>query len=102
MSAPDFHDAHSVFGSSECSDAVGELYSYLDRAMDPERWRQVEIHLSRCPPCVRAFAFEARLRQVVAQRCQEVVPVMLVRRVRIAVMAEQRREASSDVECDVT
>jgi mycothiol system anti-sigma-R factor len=80
-----------LFGDSECTQAVHELYAYLDHALPHQQWEQLEAHLSRCAPCVRAFAFEARLRVVIAQRCTESVPPALVRRVVVAVRREAGR-----------
>lgn len=78
----------ALFDDSGCTQAVHELYAYLDHALTRRQYEQLEDHLRRCPPCVRAFAFEAKLRATVARRCAERVPDGLVQRVVIAVRRE--------------
>jgi mycothiol system anti-sigma-R factor len=77
--------------NDECSQVLSELYEYLDSTDDPTRWGRLEGHLDRCPPCVRAFAFETRLRKLVATKCRDEPPASLVHKVVVAVRLESVR-----------
>ena len=35
-----------------CKDCVDLLYDFLDSNLDPEMLKQLDEHLSACPPCV--------------------------------------------------
>ncbi|MDP8958681.1 MAG: mycothiol system anti-sigma-R factor [Actinomycetota bacterium] len=65
-----------------CSDTVSEVYVYLDNEVTWFRRRRVQRHLSKCPPCERAFEFERKLKGVVRQRTAEPPPPELVDRLR--------------------
>ena len=74
-----------LFGSSEtdeCREALAQLYHYLDGHLTVERRVTIQTHIELCSPCLRAFSFEAELRQLVAHRCTDEVPDTL--RLRIA------------------
>ena len=66
----------------DCSDALHELYHFLDGEMTAEKRSAVQHHLEQCPPCYEAYDFEAELKAVVHAKCQEQVPESL--RMRIA------------------
>ena len=66
---------------SECREALGVLYHYLDGELDEQRRSTIRYHLERCSPCLEAFDFEAELKVVIAQRCRESVPESLRSRV---------------------
>ncbi len=72
----------------DCSDAVAELYSYLDGQLDDERRSLIKGHLDSCSPCFEAFDFEADLRNVIATKCKEEVPQDLRRRIEEAIGRE--------------
>lgn len=61
----------------DCSDALHELYEYLDGELTTDRRKVIEGHLHACGECFEAFDFQAELKQVVAQRCREEVPESL-------------------------
>jgi anti-sigma factor (TIGR02949 family) len=66
--------------SSECDEAVAEIYAFLDGELDDTVMIQVEAHLRRCSPCLEAFDFEADLRRVIAAKCtEEVTPEIKAR-----------------------
>ncbi len=69
----------------ECVEAAELLYHYIDGELTTERRVLITNHLDDCPPCLDAFDFEAELRTVIAQRCQERVPDRLRRRVADAI-----------------
>ena len=65
-----------------CTDALHELYHFLDGEMTDEKRSAVQHHLEQCPPCFEAYDFEAELKEVVQAKCRERVPESL--RTRIA------------------
>ncbi len=70
---------------SHCTEAAELLYHYIDGELTEERRVLISSHLDDCPPCLDAFDFEAELRIVVSQRCQERVPEELRQRVAEAI-----------------
>jgi mycothiol system anti-sigma-R factor len=66
-------------------EAAELLYHYIDGELTTERRILITSHLDDCPPCLDAFDFEADLRTVIAQRCQERVPDRLRQRVAEAI-----------------
>jgi mycothiol system anti-sigma-R factor len=73
----------------DCSEAVHELYHYLDGELTEERRHEIKVHLDLCGYCAGAAGFEAELRSVIANRCRDHVPASLIARV-----AEAIEEAS--------
>ncbi len=66
--------------STECDEAVAEIYAFLDGELDDTVMIQVEAHLRRCSPCLEAFDFEADLRRVIVAKCtEEVTPEIKAR-----------------------
>lgn len=50
-------------GSEECREIFAMLSDYLDLELPPETCREMEAHISDCPPCVE---FAESLRKTVA------------------------------------
>ncbi len=70
---------------SDCTDALEDLYRYLDGELTAERRARIAEHLEACGPCLSAFAFEQELK-VVVSRCGETeVPAELRDRVAQAI-----------------
>lgn len=65
----------------DCSEALNQLYEFLDGELTEERRVVIHEHLEDCSPCLEAFEFEAELRQVVARRCHDEVPDALKARI---------------------
>ena len=65
----------------DCSEALHELYEYLDGELTVERRTLIQHHLDECPPCYQAFDFELDLRVTIAHKCRETVPEELRQRV---------------------
>jgi mycothiol system anti-sigma-R factor len=65
----------------DCTEALSELYVFIDGELTSERRTAIRRHLDDCPPCYEAFDFTVELRQVIAYRCREEVPESLRRRV---------------------
>lgn len=65
----------------DCSDALHELYQYLDGELTDERRTIISSHLTACGECFEAFDFQAELRQVIAHKCRDEVPDTLKLRI---------------------
>jgi anti-sigma factor (TIGR02949 family) len=53
-------------GSITCSEAVRQLWDYLDKAISPEDQERVEKHLSFCRSCCGELEFAKELRTFLA------------------------------------
>jgi mycothiol system anti-sigma-R factor len=85
-------DEAGLFGSAaDCTEAVHELYHYLDGELTEERREVIRVHLDWCGPCSGAAEFENELRKVIANRCRDRVPESLIRRVAEAIDEESRQ-----------
>ncbi len=83
-------------GAVDCSEAVHQLYDFLNGELTEQRRSQIAVHLDYCAPCAGAAEFEAELRVVIASRCKDRVPDALIQRVAAAIDEEQRRPAGAD------
>ena len=54
-----------------CSEAVRQLWDYLDQAVSPEEQEQVEQHLSFCRTCCGELEFAKELRGFLASQGAE-------------------------------
>lgn len=70
-----------------CSDAIQELYTFLDGELTEDRRSSIRGHLDDCHECLEAFDFEAELRMVVSHHCRETVPEALKARI-AAILAQ--------------
>ena len=85
-------DASGLFGPSvDCTEAVHELYRYLDGELTEERRSEIRVHLEWCGPCGGAAEFEAELRRIIAARCQDRVPDSLIHKVAEAIERESHQ-----------
>jgi anti-sigma factor (TIGR02949 family) len=57
-----------------CSEAVRQLWDYLDNAISPEDQESVERHLSFCRQCCGELEFAKELREFLASRGAEEIP----------------------------
>jgi anti-sigma factor (TIGR02949 family) len=57
-----------------CSQAVVQLWDYLDNAISPEDHEKVEKHLSFCRKCCGELEFAKELRVFLASREVEEIP----------------------------
>ncbi|MGD0882343.1 MAG: mycothiol system anti-sigma-R factor [Acidimicrobiales bacterium] len=88
---PPSADDDQPAGFVGCDETIEKLYFYLDGELTEQRRIEIARHLDLCGPCVGAYGFEAELRKLVANRCQERVPEALIARVAEAL----RREGAS-------
>jgi anti-sigma factor (TIGR02949 family) len=61
-------------GLIPCSEAVRQLWDYLDNAISPEDHEKVERHLSFCRTCCGELEFAKELRRFLASRGAEEIP----------------------------
>jgi anti-sigma factor (TIGR02949 family) len=57
-----------------CSDAVRQLWEYLDQAVSPEEQEKIERHLSFCRRCCGELEFAKELRGLLGTRGAEELP----------------------------
>jgi anti-sigma factor (TIGR02949 family) len=57
-----------------CSEAVRQLWDYLDHAVSPEDQEKVEQHLSFCRTCCGELEFAKQLRGFLASKEAEEIP----------------------------
>jgi mycothiol system anti-sigma-R factor len=76
----------------DCTEAVHQLYHYLDGELTDERRREIAVHLDACASCGSAAEFEAELRAVIANRCRDRVPESLLARIAGAIHEEARHQ----------
>ena len=57
-----------------CSEAVRQLWDYLDQAVSPEEQEKVERHLSFCRRCCGELEFAKELRGFLASQSAEEPP----------------------------
>jgi anti-sigma factor (TIGR02949 family) len=60
--------------SIPCSEAVRQLWDYLDRAISAEDQERVETHLSFCRTCCGELEFARELRRFLASSEAEDIP----------------------------
>jgi mycothiol system anti-sigma-R factor len=69
----------------DCSDAIHEVYHYLDGELTEEKRAAIARHLDLCPPCAHGFDFETDLRALIARKCRDDVPAELRQRIAEAI-----------------
>jgi anti-sigma factor (TIGR02949 family) len=57
-----------------CSDAVWQLWEYLDHAVSPQDQEKIDRHLSFCRRCCGDLEFATGLRQLLASQGAEELP----------------------------
>jgi mycothiol system anti-sigma-R factor len=61
-------------GTIRCSEAVRQLWDYLDNAVSPEVQERIEQHLSFCRRCCGELEFAKELRAFLASGAVEEIP----------------------------
>jgi mycothiol system anti-sigma-R factor len=59
---PGFHDV-------ECATVIGEAWTFLDGECTDETRARVCQHLEACSRCLRHFALEGRIKNLIATKC---------------------------------
>ena len=65
----------------DCTEALQELYGFLDGVLDDDKRTSIGAHLDECGPCLGIFDFQADLRRVVASKAHDEVPDSLRERI---------------------
>ena len=63
-----------------CSDAVRQLWDYVDRVLAPEDQARVEGHLAFCRLCCGELEFAKELRAFLASNAVDEIPVYVKER----------------------
>ena len=58
----------------DCNESLAELYTFLDGELTDDKRVEIRQHLDDCSPCLERFDFQAELKAVISQKCQEEVP----------------------------
>jgi anti-sigma factor (TIGR02949 family) len=61
-------------GVIACSEAVRQLWEYLDQAVSPQEQEKIERHLSFCRRCCGELEFAKELRGLLGTRGAEELP----------------------------
>ena len=69
----------------DCSEAIHQIYHYLDGELTEEKRAVIARHLDLCPPCADGFDFETELRRLIATKCRDDVPPDLRKRIADAI-----------------
>lgn len=56
--------------NTRCTETIKQLQTFLDRELTADEISTVQVHLDRCPPCLKLFRFEERLRRLVQVHCE--------------------------------
>ncbi|GEL45116.1 mycothiol system anti-sigma-R factor [Cellulomonas hominis] len=61
----------------DCEQALGRLFAYVDRELEPLDAARVREHIEDCRPCLDEMAVETMLKELVRRCCQEQAPADL-------------------------
>jgi len=75
-------------GYIDCRDVASKLYDFLDGELTDDKREAIKRHLDHCAPCIEVFEFEADLKKLVANKCQEKVPETLRQRIASVISIE--------------
>jgi len=81
---------------SGCDHAIEYVYQYLDEEASFFTRSRISVHLRRCPPCMDAFEFESRLKDVIRERGKSDPPPELFDTLR-ALIQEERESTESGI-----
>jgi len=70
---PDFED---------CTDVLGSLYAFHDKALSEAEADEIRQHLMACEPCLDRYQVEDAMRLLIRRSCAEKAPEQLRMRVR--------------------
>src|SRR5262245_14876724 len=90
------HGDHGTAEDADCEEALVALYTFLDGELTEAKRIEIRHHLDDCSPCLEVYDFEAELRMVIRQRCQDQVPEALRQRVadRLAALEGEHQPGS--------
>lgn len=63
--------AHGDLPSGHCAEMLKQVYDCLDGRLTAERRAEIETHIAKCPCCLKAYDFEAKLLSAIRAPCCE-------------------------------
>jgi mycothiol system anti-sigma-R factor len=71
---------------AECAEVIAEVWTLLDGECTPEIRQKLRKHLEECPPCLRLYGLEERIKALIATKCRgEKAPEGLRERLRLEI-----------------
>jgi mycothiol system anti-sigma-R factor len=71
---------------AECADVIAEVWTLLDGECTAENREKLRAHLEKCPPCLRLYGLEERIKGLIAMKCRgEKAPEGLRDRLRLEI-----------------
>jgi anti-sigma factor (TIGR02949 family) len=71
---------------AECAEVIAEVWTLLDGECTAETREKLRKHLEECPPCLRLYGLEERIKALIATRCRgEKAPEGLRERLRLEI-----------------
>jgi mycothiol system anti-sigma-R factor len=71
---------------AECAEVIAEVWTLLDGECTPETRQKLRKHLEECPPCLRLYGLEERIKALIATKCRgEKAPQGLRERLRLEI-----------------
>jgi mycothiol system anti-sigma-R factor len=71
---------------AECAEVIAEVWTLLDGECTPETRQKLRKHLEECPPCLRLYGLEERIKALIATKCRgEKAPEGLRERLRLEI-----------------
>jgi mycothiol system anti-sigma-R factor len=55
---------------AECAEVIAEVWTLLDGECTPETREKLRKHLEECPPCLRLYGLEERIKALIARKCR--------------------------------
>ena len=71
---------------AECAEVIAEVWTLLDGECTAETRQKLRKHLEECPPCLRLYGLEERIKSLIAIKCRgEKAPEGLRERLRLEI-----------------
>jgi mycothiol system anti-sigma-R factor len=71
---------------AECAEVIAEVWTLLDGECTAETREKLRKHLEECPPCLRLYGLEERIKGLIATKCRgEKAPEGLRERLRLEI-----------------
>ncbi|WP_219067348.1 mycothiol system anti-sigma-R factor [Candidatus Mycobacterium methanotrophicum] len=71
---------------AECAEVIAEVWTLLDGECTAETREKLRKHLEECPPCLRLYGLEGRIKALIATKCRgEKAPESLRERLRLEI-----------------
>lgn len=85
-SSPGRDEAAANQLKADCADVIAEVWTLLDGECTAENREKLRQHLEKCPPCLRLYGLEERIKSLIAMKCRgERAPEGLRERLRVEI-----------------